>query len=267
MKRYSLVCIFALVFLGCASSPQIEKPQYTQRHYTFSILLDPEQPGRSPQLDLAMSLLQMEYPAEQAEYLNNALYSVPSLDEYKDYVINEQRNIYRGKAVEMAQSGINNEPNHNWWYSETVDIKESMGQGLIVERDYHFYTGGAHPGKTKLYYVFDMSEYRQLRIDDFFTNFPREPRLRDIIYDELRKYSNLTKTQPLSEGIFFNDEPELRSSFFITQEGLGLHWDPYQIAPYAVGYIEIIVPWNAIRPMMSYTGIELLTKFNIYLFM
>jgi hypothetical protein len=247
--------------------PEIEKPQYTQRHYTFSILLDPEQPGYSPQLDLALSLLYMEYPAEQAKYLNETLYSPSSLDTYKDHIIIEQRKNYRSKAAEMAQSGLNDERMHNWWYSETVNIREALGQGLIVERDYNAYSGGAHPDRTKRYYVLDMIEYKQLNIDDFFVNFHGDQRLRDIVYEELRKYSKLTKTQPLSEGIFFTDEPELSFNFFITQEGLGLHWDPYQIAPYVAGYIEIILPWNAIRPMMSYPGIELLTKFNIYLFM
>jgi hypothetical protein len=83
----------------------------------------------------------------------------------------------------------------------------------------------------------------------------------------MRKISKLERGQPLSAGIFYADVPELTYNFFITDEGLGLHWDPQQIAPYSSGSIEIIVPWYAIRPMMLTSGIQLLTKFNIHLFM
>ena len=270
-RRYSLVCVLALVLSGCASAPRIEKPQFTQWHYTFSVLLSPERPNDSPQLELAMALLQMEYPAEQADYLNEVLYSAASLNAYKDRIINEQRSNYRRGATEAARSAGENPADYkgyNWRYAETVTAKRAQGQGITIERTFEIYSGGAHPVWTRRYYNIDLSsEYKQLRIDDFFASYQEDRRLRDVIYEELRKYSKLERGQPLSQGIYFNNEPELTFHFFIADEGLGLHWDPYQIAPYSQGNIEIILPWHAIRPLMLYPGIELLTKFNIYLFM
>ena len=269
-KRYSLLCVLALVLSGCASVPRIEKPQFTQWHYTFSVLLSPEKPNDSPQLELAMALVQMEYPAEQANYLNDVLYSAASLEAYKDRIINDQRTNYRKRALEAAQSAGENPADYqgyNWRYAETVAVKRAQGQGVTIERDFETYSGGAHPARTKRYYNIDLSsEYKQVRIDDLFASYQEDQRLRDIIYDELRKYSGLKKGQPLSEGISFSNEPELTFNFFIADEGLGLHWSPYHIAPYVQGNIEIIIPWQAIRSLMLYPGIELLTKFNIYLF-
>ena len=269
--RYSLACVLALVLSGCASAPRIEKPQFTQWHYTFSVLLSPEKPNDSPQLELAMALLYMEYPADQANNFNEALYSAASLDEYKDRIISEQRSNYRKGATEAAQAAGENPADYrgyNWRYAETVAIKRAQGQGMTVERVFETYTGGAHPARSTRYYNIDMSgEHRHIIIDDFFASYQEDSRLRDIIYEELRKYSRLERGQPLSQGIFFSDEPELTFNFFITDEGLGLHWDPYQIAPYSQGSIEIILPWHTIRSLMLYPGIELLTKFNIYLFM
>ena len=270
-RKYSLVCVLALVLSGCASAPRIEKPQFTQWHYTFSVLLFPEKPNESPQLELAMALLHMEYPAEQADFFNEALYSAASLDAYKDRIIDDHRKSYRKGAIEATRSAGENPANYrgyNWRYAETVAVKRAQGQGITVERAFETYSGGAHSAWSKRYYNIDMSdEYRQLSIDDFFVNYQEDKRLRDIIYGELRKYSGLERTQPLSEGIFFSNEPELSFNFFIADEGLGLHWDPYQIAPYSQGSIEIILPWHTIRSLMLYPGIELLTKFNIYLFM
>jgi hypothetical protein len=111
-----------------------------------------------------------------------------------------------------------------------------------------------------------MDEFKQLRIDDLFANFAEDRKLRDIVYEELRRHGRLERGQALSGGIYFSDEPEMTFNFFITDDGLGLHWDPDQIAPFSEGEIEVVLPWQVIRPMMLFTGIELLTKFNIHLF-
>jgi hypothetical protein len=262
--------------VACAGAPKIEKPQYTQRHYTFSVLLDPEKPGASPHLDLAMTLLQMEYTEEQAGYLYNVLYSTASPDAYKDKIIQDHRKNYREKA-----SGTDKE--NNWHYSETINIKRyhdpgmviqraetlnvdtPRSEGIVLERTISSSSGGQKV-KTKRYINLDMDEFKQVRIDDFFASFSEEKKLRDIVYEELRKYSGLERGKTLSEGIFFSNEPELSFNFFITDDGLGLHWDPDQIAPPSYGEIQVILPWQVIRPIMLFTGIELLTKFNIHLF-
>jgi len=270
MKKYPLLCVSVLIMLfsACAGAPKSEKSQYSQWHYTFTILLEPEKPNDSPKLDIALSLLDMKYPAEQAEYLNGILYSTNSFDAYKDRIIQEQRKKYRSSLLNAtAQPAEKDLGIFNWRYAETINIKSSGRQGIIIERDYDIYSGGAHGLNTRRYYVIDMDGQKQLKIEDLFANYQGDKRLRDIIYFELGKYSKLESGQKLSQGIFFSDEPELTFNFFVSNEGLGLHWDPYQIAPYVHGNIDIIIPWQVIRPMMLTSGIELLTKFDIYLFM
>jgi hypothetical protein len=255
-----------MLISACVSTPGNEKTQYSPWHYTFTVLLDPDRPHDSPQLDIALSLMNIKSPPEQAEYLNGLLYSTSSFDAYKDRVIQEQRKKYRDTLFDTTALPVEKDSSHNWRYAETVSIKNSGRQGMIVERDYYVYSGGAHGLSTKRYYVIDLEQCKQLKVDDLFANYQEDKRLRDIIYFELGKYSRLKSGQKLSEGIFFSDEPELSFNFFISNEGLGLHWDPYQIAPYAHGNIKIIIPWQVLRPLMQTESIELLTKFGIYLF-
>jgi len=269
MKKYPLFCVFILIVLisACVSTSGSTKVQHSQWHYTFTILLDPDRPHDSPQLDIALSLLNVKYPAEQTEYLNRLLYSTNSFDEYKDRVIEEQRKKYRDSLFDIKTPPMGkNSASHNWRYAESVNIKNFRQQGIIIERDYYIYSGGAHGHNIKRYYVIDMEQQKQLKIDDLFANYQRDERLRNIIYFELGKFSRLKNGQKLSEGIFFSDDPELSFNFYVSNEGLVLHWDPYQIAPYAYGNIKIIIPWQVIRPLMLTEGIELLTKFGIYLF-
>jgi len=152
----------------------------------------------------------------------------------------------------------------NWHYTENfIPISPRYG-GVVIERSKETYTGGAHGSSTKLYYVLDLESQKLLKIDDFINDYQGD-RVRDLIYDELRKYSGLEMGQPLSEGIFLNDEPELTFNFFINEEGIVLHWNPYEIAPYSEGSIQIMLPWKTIRPLLLNSSLELLAKFNINL--
>jgi len=249
--------VSVLVAVGCVSAPVPENPRFIPHHYTFSVLFDPDHPGTSPDLEVAMSLLEMMYPRKDAEFFNDVLYSSGSPDSYRDWVVVQQRQKYRRDEHQGKP---------NWRYEERLSVNSAEKGGLVVEREYYIYEGGAHGLTTKRYYVIDIDSRRLLKIDDLFHNFQGEA-IRNVIYQKLREYSKLSQNQPLSQGIFFSDEPELTFNFFVTQEGLGLHWDPYEIAPYAVGSVEIIVPWRNIRPLMLHSGMELLTKFDICLFM
>jgi len=269
IKRYALLCAPILVLLGsagCASMPSIEKPQFTHRHYVYSVLLVPEKLGNSPQLELALSLLRMEYPAEQAEALHTVLYGQPDLEVYKDQTFEEQRKGYRSKASELPPDG-SGAANFNWRYTEKFNIKQTYQRGIVIERNLENHSVGTNVGNIMKYYniEIDTNGYRLLSLDDLFSSFQEDQKFRDIVYDELREYSNLISSQSLSQGIYFNNEPELTFNFFITADGLGLHWDPAQIAPPSHGSIQIVLPWYAIRPLMLFTGIELLAKFDIHL--
>jgi hypothetical protein len=273
-------CILSLLIPACSGNPKsfIEKPQYSQWYYTYTVLLTPEYPCDSPKLEIALSLFQVKYPPEQAAFVNQVLYSTSGLDSYKDLVVMEQRENYRKSlsyledlAIEelliFDSDGFETEDleSSNWRHTEKFAPICPKNKGIIIERTKETYSGGAHGMRTKRYFVIDLEEQKLLKIDDFFDDYQGD-RMRDLIYKELRKYSGLGKNQPLSEGIFLNDEPELTFNFFLNEEGLGLHWDPYEITPYAEGSVQIILPWKEIRPMLLNSGMELLTKFNIYLF-
>ena len=266
-KRHIIaaICVFlVLAIAGCASVPKMDKPQYSQWHYKFTILYAPELLSKSPKLDLAMSLVEINYPAEQIGFFNEVLYQAENLDLYKDRVVREQREMYR-----IRFSGLEEAEQKNSWecyYKDAFSVIDSHEKGVIIERVINTYNGGAHGMKLNRFYVLDMESLRMIKIDDLFKDYQGDE-TRKVIYEELRNYSKLEENQSLSEGIYLTDEPELSFNFFLTQEGLGLHWDPYEIAPYSEGSIDIVVPWRKIRPLMLHSGMEMLTKFKIYLFM
>ena len=278
-KSVFFTCISVLAVLSaCASAPpRITEPQFIPHHYTFSILYDTSHPGTTPQLDLAMTLLRMNSPAEQVRFFNEVLYAGDDPFTYRDRIIREQREHFRSilSALEWGHEDdldmsddddISRQFPHprmgNWRYSERIHLESFHGRGMQVTRMIDTYTGGAHGMVMARHFPMDLENLRLIRIDDLFQDYQGD-RTRAVIYDELRRFNGLQDDLPLSEGIYNSDEPELTFNFFFTEEGLGLYWDPYAIAPYSAGGIEIIIPWRRIRPWMLHSGMELLTKFDI----
>jgi len=157
-------------------------------------------------------------------------------------------------------------------YLENIDFVIFNKRGMVIRREVYEYSGGAHGMGAVQYLVIDLADKRLLKLDDFFREGTEE-RLYSILVSALRSYNNshsgtvLEDNQGLSQGIFFTDNPALTENFFIANDGLGLNWDRYEIAPFYAGSIEVILPWRTIRPLLKHEMMELLEKFGIYMFM
>jgi hypothetical protein len=227
-------------------------------------------------MDCTFSLLEATGRREDVKFFFVLLYQGRTPAQYTEALIQNRRTEYMANR-ESAASVNPALPSFNWIYSEIMDFYLLNERCMAVKRDNYEYKGGAHGLGTTLYYVFDLTDKRVLYIRDFFRE-DTEERLNDIIKNELRKFNDsfvaatqgtafLRNDKPLSQGIFFTDEPGLSENFFINEEGMCLNWAPYEIAPYAAGSIEILLPWKTIRPLLKHDAMELLEKFGIYMFM
>jgi hypothetical protein len=276
---YKIIAAFlvvsAMAAAACGSAPRSETETrmgqsksenqglpsgYALRDISVSVPLTER--SAKPQLDIFLTLLAVKEPAPAARFLRELLYSGSDAEQYQNGLITEYRNLYQqNPPLEITDSV----PSADWEYQEVIVVQGMGKHGLVLGKEKDIYTGGAHGMYSKIYYVIDREELKLLKLSDFFGE-TNEAELRGLVMEELRRYSRLEAGQPLSKGIFFEDEPEMSSNFFVTEEGLGLHWDQYEIAPYSEGYIEIILPWKTVRPLLKQEIMERLTKFGIYLF-
>jgi hypothetical protein len=274
MKKITLrimtvpVLALAVCAAACATDSRESRvasviPGYLIRHIAFSAPLSARRNQEKPLLTLSLRLLEVTGPKHEAVFWYNLLYGGSDPDHYRDALVREYQSQYR-QFPETGDAGF--PPSAaDWEHWETVELASLRERGLVLGREQYVYTGGAHGMQTKAYYVIDRETLRVLSLADFFRE-PEGAKLRDIVWEELRRYSNLAKDQPLSEGIFFVNEPEMSANFFINDQGLGLRWDPYEIAPYSEGGIEITIPWKTVRPLLKLEAMELLVTFGIYLF-
>jgi hypothetical protein len=138
----------------------------------------------------------------------------------------------------------------NWEYTEKVEILPSGSRFLVISRSREYYLGGAHGMREKRFFTIDLERRGAIRLADLIRP-DALPALREALAGALRSYAGLEAGAPLSGGGFFEDGVEAPENFFPAARGLGFQWDPYEIAPYVMGPIQVILPWEQVRDLLS----------------
>jgi hypothetical protein len=263
--RFLWYCaILSMALFSCAgeskrSSPEemslVQRNSYPQVTINSVTLLFPDIGEKSPQMELSLSLLD---PGENT-LLQDLLYGGLSPMEYADGLIQDYKDFYleltaQGEVPELPSAVL------DWTYEETHDF-HTYSRLQVIDRLKEYYTGGAHGMQEKDYFVLDLNEKKQFHLADLFLEGTKGV-LKTHIEDALRVYSELKPGAPLSSGYYFEDSVEPSENFFLNPQGIGFHWDPYEIAPYVVGPVEVIIPYGDMEDLFSPRGKLLISQFN-----
>ncbi len=172
------------------------------------------------------------------EEIGNGLGSVEELAaaflaEFRAFVV-EFPDASGGWSIEVEGT-----PVYNTERVATLDIHERAS------------TGGAHPNSRRRLVSFDVETGQLLGIDDLTNDLEALTSLAErqlgIDYD-LEPGDDLE-----SAGFWFNDEVgfSLPDNVGVVAEGLIFHWDPYEIAPYSMGPINLSVPASELEAIID----------------
>jgi hypothetical protein len=225
-----------------------------------AIVLYPQR-SDSPRMLFNLTLLDIHGPEPLQSLLLDALYGGRSPEEYANSLIAGFENQYLtmrdpgGPSAEKLPAAL------NWDYTETFQALARTPHTAVLSKNREYYTGGAHGMRETAYFVFALDEAKRLRLEDIFEK-GTEPLLRDYIMAALRTRQGLAPGAPLSKGGFFEDSVAVSEDFFLNREGLGFQWDVYEIAPYVMGPIEVLIPYEKIRPLCGPRGRALIGEFQ-----
>lgn len=113
------------------------------------------------------------------------------------------------------------------------------------------YSGGAHPNTTTLSFTYDLNRNSGVNLSDLFT--PGSNYLQ-VISDYTVKGLNKVKTVSDAES---GAGPKLENfhSWNITPAGLKITFDRYQVAGYAAGDHEVVIPYSVLKPIIKPDGL------------
>ncbi|MCX7833785.1 MAG: DUF3298 and DUF4163 domain-containing protein [Ignavibacteria bacterium] len=112
------------------------------------------------------------------------------------------------------------------------------------------FLGGAHPNTMFRYINFDRKTGKVISLNDIFT-VGFESKLNTILDRVIRQNYMLKPEDDLRDKVgLFENKIEFNNNFAITKHGIKFYYNPYEIAPYSVGFIELIVPYSALEEIL-----------------
>jgi hypothetical protein len=147
---------------------------------------------------------------------------------------------YRKSNEDLYKEG---DASFDWQKIKEVRILHNEKDVLSLEYFDYGFTGGAHGLSLSNFHVIDLKNGRQILLDEVFRDDYTND-LRDIINSAARKKYRLERNQPLTDAGFFVAAIDPTSNFYITKDGMGFYYNQYEVAPFALGPIEIFVSYK-----------------------
>ncbi len=122
---------------------------------------------------------------------------------------------------------------------EVSDIKVvySSGKAITFCDDTYAYMGGAHGTGGKYYVTFLLDNGRELTKDDL-------PRFSKWNMAQLMSRTLECKPSEVTDYLFQGIPTEYPDCVYLGTDGMHIVWGPYDIAPYAVGVIDVLLSGN-----------------------
>ncbi len=122
-------------------------------------------------------------------------------------------------------------------YETYMDKLFENNSFIIMILDNSSYTGGAHGIYYSISYVFDKKANKQISLNDIFYD-KDTTNIKNLIIDKLKKtgyYENVYTEVYISNDFYFDNK------YFY------FFYNPYDIAPYAAGPVEVKIPFEEIK--------------------
>ena len=135
----------------------------------------------------------------------------------------------------------------------SINVK-SLNNNLLhaTEVQYFFGHGAAHPLTNKANHYFILNSGRAMNAIDFFAKNGWDIALAEFTYKKLQhKLGDNLQVKTAKELIPLIREP---SNWSVSTNTFSLEFNPYEVAPYSEGFVEVNVPFSILRLFLTPLG-------------
>lgn len=137
-----------------------------------------------------------------------------------------------------------------WDLQITCDTAFTSPAILTVRQETYTYSGGAHPNTQTTFQSFSRQTGHALQLTEVVSDTTA---LLGLVEQAFRKQQDIKPGENLEEAGYFLRDGEffLPDAFGIGREGLIFLYNPYEIAAYAVGPIQLTVPYGELKKILK----------------
>lgn len=190
--------------------------------------------GNTPQATFLKKIIREEFGEKNSAEDIGKIFLRQKKKFFTDY-INDNK--------EVKDEDLKDAYSYNFDESNQVIIAYHTSKLIVLSGSYYAYTGGAHGNYSTSYIPVDLVSNKKLALNDVI-NKTGQTKLAKFLEKAFRKDYDVKDTDPLTEGGLFENKIEPNSNFYITSKGIGFCYNPYEIGPYAMGEINIFIPFT-----------------------
>lgn len=254
MKKLILLAGVAVLAFACGKKTDEKRAPVSYVMKNFRV----ESPGGCTSDTTACAFYEVNYPDFKG--LDTAVYS--GLRKRLDAYVSMGNPEAEGKTMAQVGAGFiqeyeefkNDMPDApmGWHYSSEVKVEVMTDTLLSLSVQEEFYTGGAHGGYGTYFINVKPSTGAEFTLDDFLKPGYEEP-LTALGEKIFRKEREIPDTASLNENYFEfpDDKFELNKNYGFKKEGIVFYFNSYEIAAYAAGPTEVIIPYEELRALIK----------------
>mgnify|MGYP000967492715 CR=1 FL=1 len=137
---------------------------------------------------------------------------------------------------------------NTWYLKVRYNVLLNDGKVLSIQYLSNDYMGGAHGTYHYHYLNLDLKKPRPLAISDMVTDLGI---FSERAEEAFRHHFKIPEGKSLDNFWFPNGKFILPSEYGFSPDGIILHYNVYEIAPYSEGDIKVLVPYSSIKDILS----------------
>lgn len=161
--------------------------------------------------------------------------------------------VWRNELTEEAKSYNNDYKNYNIEFSPFIlDTKYKVTYNknniLSIPMLYYQYSGGAHGLTTEKSYNFNLKTGEVIKLENLFRDgFDYNTKINQYIKDKIAKKPE----EYFDNGTVFKGI-KTKQDFYISNDGIVVYFQLYEISPYAGGIREFKIPFSFLESGLKY---------------
>jgi len=155
------------------------------------------------------------------------------------------------KFIQGYASFIEEMPEYNMpWYEEnTVMVEYSNENFICLSFANSSFMGGAHGMYSQDYTNVDLNTGEIITVESIFKEDSKEE-LNKLVDKYFRESEKIKELGGFEEAGLFDDKIEASEHFALLEDGILFFYNQYEIAPYAMGTFEFVIPYEDLKPLM-----------------
>ena len=185
----------------------------------------------------------------------------PNLEKFNQLARTTVLKIVSGFKKDMApEEGEEPRPEGSMGSDLGIGYTINLAQDDLVSVQFDigsYYQGAAHPNSYTETLNYDLKNGKQLKLADLFKPGSKYLQtLSTLCVADLKKQWKEKNAEVIEDMLKDGSTPTAKNyeSWTITKRGLGINFDPYQVAPYAAGPQSVVVPYSALKDLIKPDG-------------